>query len=63
MKPLGIHRSLHQLAVPLLHLNPRLFGSSAGLLFPCIVWVRPFSFSNSTTVLLTFILTADRFGQ
>ena len=42
MKLLGIHHRLHQLAVLLLRLDSRSSGSSGGLLFPIIVWARPF---------------------
>jgi len=63
MKPLSVHHCLHQLAVPLLHLDPCLSGSSVGLLFPCIVLGTFFFLCDSTTVMLAFILTADRFGK
>jgi len=48
MKLLGIHHRLHQLAVLLLRLDPRLSGSSSGLLFPIIVWARLFIYHFDT---------------
>jgi len=61
MKLLGIHHRLHQLAVPLLHLDPRLSGSSGGLLFPIIVWARPFHLPLWHSFL--FSPQTGRFGQ